>query len=1590
MADFLDEGFGQQQPDIQLDDFIQAPQQSTTIPPEGAVRNRAATTALLSGNPEEAVNNYRQMLLEAQQGMSTTQKMLQQDIDTKTDNLDTKTIMNILADSSVPFETKQQVVKGYKASFALRDNLTTLHTNLLARGSNGESKDQEEARVSTADAIAETQRARVEAQGIVNAHIASTENRNVGSALFDAIASVIPGVANYTTAKLAKQAAEVSGEKFSLWDFVKAGVDKGGTKLKLRNKIEAMNPQERVDFTKKLVDAIGANSSIIFGNENQYVKFQQMDEIWLSGYSDKEAAMDTISTILDVVGLGWGGKTNTAAKAASGKAARAGTAEEAAYGGTRATPGRKPAPDVSDVDFEEVHRADWTLVEDKLPPSAQLPNPQKKLPYEDKTKRIEMNSPVHQSNPASPGEIANQSNPQQARAINDIVVQSESDEAAKAFYGTSRQQAVVNNTFPQAATESGAVASKPFDIQKNLRKPVASDELVDMVHNTGATYFTPGEKAAAKANVVNDFSNATGMTMNENMSSFTVDGGRVFADAVYGANDGSWSTAKEAIEQAKFALRHYGVADEDITLLKKQGIDHVPVSLEEAGDLPGDYLIRVRTPYEFSADDIGNFDKLTTRFNWFDRAPALVSSRKSSLSRYIFDASSMLDTKITTPATVATDAVSRAEKTMLSYAANYTDQYVKLGDLAKAKIDDYIREANLNGIPYDQADLIARGFGPDEISAIKAWRDFWDGHFYLENYDVVRSLKNKGFQVFQNSKDTFFAKPIQKNINKAKVYDPSSDMVLTLSKDALDDLYNKGGTVAAFRRPVDFNGEVAEHIMVRNTPTEYLRGLRDSDQVLNYRQGYYQVQYTAPKFVDEVIRDSAGNVTKKRTVAVAGDTKEAQLFADRQAKNTGGEYSVRDDYRAISRDSDEYWDIQQASGRIAQRHRGKLLEDASAPNQLGDNSYVMHPVESATKAAKSIAGRTMTRQMLDTAKARILDQFAEAFPSNGMGGRKWPSNIADVGQPGAMTSKFSGDARTNWEYVNYLENGYLNSIDEAFKMGMRAIATTAGEKGLSSVERAALGLATKNVSGLNKGIVFNAYIASNPLRQFIVQPHQVMRTWVYNPVGWAKGSVERYATAYLAHKGGMGGSWINASDKEFIKFVDEWGALEGVDQNNLVRGTLREAANSSNRVVRAANKPLEKMQEYGFDIAEQANLLGHAAAVYDRYLRLGRNLSDKAVRDEAFSEARALSYDMNFAGDMPYNQTSPSVALQFLQIPIKAALQITNRRIPLNDRIKLTLFDLFMWGTPIATVSSFLGGDILPDDEPTRKFLMEGAESVLINKMFTDLTKEETDIDFSSLAPYNMDGWGKIFAKVSTEGIYGVVMASPSGQLWLKDGGRVQNALGSMSRWFNGHFEKQTRPETFLTMMNEVAKISSGWNNGVKAAVLLQGHKVLDQYGNAIDPSVSTAEAWAAAFGFGTADTREYYALSQEWSKDIKKQKKDVEGVVDDIFRYYKNQLNSENTDTEFVQGVVGMALMAFKDDPQAQALASAAIRQRLRTEDSNLVYLMMKRSGIPDATSMKDGIRRAPVDEETRKMMEQRYNDAQNAVLDYQKANKE
>ncbi len=1668
----LDSLLGTEQNPSELAIFQDNPAQGLKLP-ASAVRNRAAVTSLLSDQPEQAVENFQMMVAEGEAGGDQLTKNIQSRAISRATAGDTQTVMNILADPTVPFEQKQAVVKTFNQ--AKTEPATVLMTSNLTAASKGETHEAEKSRLKVADILGQVNDAIALEQGLVNSYVDRRTWKDPTSVADTAATWFAPFGTNIVAGKVGS--AQLP-ENASTWDVIKQFALPGTSIADMRDKLKSVPADERIAMTKSLLDSISAKSGLIFSSENQINQMTLANDIVNGQYTTFDQWVDNLSGLLDVVGIGFLAKgVKKAGKAEKIVETTEGTAQaNQAFEGTLrprtfeelqgnvagqqdrmiskleseksdllGTAGNKldkgevrnltqqltdvrakmvPETDakalakdlqkteklsfksamseaerrIQDINAEltaQAQRIEQQIEANRKASTAEqriaaiekeiaqlqanrVDAPGALSPIADLVRRIEMRGVVSTSNPASPAIMAQNTNPDKARALFQATFVGDGA-VSEAVYGTDKISAIAGDVFPQIVTESGKVSTKPVDIQRGVRNSMdIPEEIIAAAHTSGALEYTEAEKAAATANKVNEFKAASGLQMMENMSSFRLDGNQYKIAAVYGTPEGSFLNAEQAVEQAMYALRHQGIMPEQITVLRKEGLDHVPVKLEDVKGVEDNYLVRVETSQELDPTDVTNWEIFDVKRNWLDRLP-LVSNSKGSASRWLFDAASMLHPIYTGAATVASDKAAAFEKLMLEIASQFSDKYTALDKAQQVRVDNYIREANAKRLPFDQADLMARGFTKAEIDSVKSWRDFWDGHYYLENLDLVRTLNSQGYQKLVSANADLFARPLGSYQGVNKLYDPTTDMVLNPSGQALKDLYENGGYVARLRRPTQFGEDTVEYIMVRNNGDEYLRKLNDTDQALNRIEGYYQVQYKAPRFVDEIDADGM-----RRAVAVAGDTKEAEAFAARmRAQNPDKSYVTRADDRAMRTSTDDWFDINSASGRVAQRHRGKLLEDATGLNLLGEGSYVVGPVDSAIHAAKSVAGRTVSRPMLEAAKARFINQYQKYLPSDGMGGVRFPREVGEIGAKGESVSSAIADARTTYEYLRYLENGYINGMDQTFKATLHALADMFGARGYSKAERAALTASETSVSSLGKGSVFMAYIATNPLRQWIVQTHQVIRTWSYNPQGWLNGDVIKYFSQYTAYKADL---LPNASNdiKEFAKFVDSSGLMAAVDKQNLVRGTLLEAADNSNKFTKALASVPNALRRIGFDMGEYANTLGHAAAVFEKYKREGRNVADVTVKDQMHSEVRALSYDMNHAGDMPYNQTSPSIVLQFMQVPHKAFLQATNRRLDGATRARMIVADTVMWGVPGSMlVSEMLGGDILPDNPKLREQVVHGLESMLYNEALRKYFKtDDINIDFSSLAPYDMQGWAQFFKAMMTEGAFGVITNSPAGALFMKEGSRVQTAIGSVGRFFGVVKDDYKDPQEALSVINDVLSISSGWNNAVKAHLALETGKIYDKYGNVIDAKAHPFEAYMLALGFPSANQRDMYQAMKAASTKTKDFKQEVEQVMDDVSRYYQRELSNGNTDIEYITKVSSIVLKKYENNPEAQRIASEWMTKNLfQNKEQQLIYQMMKAAGIPEGSSLRDNIRMMPVSEEQKQMMLQRVDDVEKAT---------
>lgn len=1559
-----------------LDDFVSNKDAVAPIVSGSSVSNLATHVAAMAADPTVAIDKYRQVSSElTMEGKSSAADELvsyarQQQFEKSRDSL-----VNIMLDPTISDEQKKQAANSvYDQGSQLYNTRNILSQQALEADAGHESIEQEVVRVSLADSMQEINEYKLKQQQILN-QAAAERNPDATKAFSDVFDILVPFVeqkyAGSIQADLGAGKAGAYGTALTLL---------GDSKKSIRDMLIGLPIDKRMEMTEKIVNAVNANSAIVSPDSNEYAKVQYLQNVLQDGaYSDEFRWVDNAISVLDLTLLGG------VAGRLIGKGARAAGMSESA-------------------------------VRDTVRQSARS-----------------------QVQPTTVSQNYKDTNPAKAAASHEMAAADETGEAAEALYGTNRADAVGNDIAPEIGGVDGAVRNKVGNPERIHEQEITPDaSVMDFVQNRGDIFYDKTEKVSTRSAVVNDFYSAHGLVPRKEMFNIDHLDDGVGIKAIYGPPQGGFSTAKDAIDMAQWALRDYGIPEEAVTLLRREGTNYVPVPKEElkglvegnvvaqkrielAGQEPSlvnsvdelgntvtqtdigskvvvkrksDYLIQVDHKYQFSPADVTEWAKFDVNYNIFDRifssynGPSLSSLGAGSLQRHLVDAASMFHPKISKGAAVATDRAAGLEKKLLEVGDDFSQTMKKLPTDRQRMVETVIREANEQGLDLNYTKMVADGFRPQEIEALKTWRNYWDTIYHLENADLAKSLRNRGYKEFIDAEhDTrLFAKPISRNQvgSSAKVYDHTTGEIKHLGKDEIADLYAREGEIAQLRQPMQVGDDAAEFIVNTNKPGKnYMRGINNSTQVLAYRKGYYSVNYTDPHFIIKKVKDSKGNVLYEKAVATAKNKKQADILTARLAvTDGGGEFYNRLDLKSTNTGSDAYWDISQARGRSAQRTRGQRLEDATSsidPSQAN----IMSPVDALVHSARSIGRRVEMRDMIDAGKQRALHQYSEFFPDGKFGQKAYPGNVAEIQYRGGGTkdTKKLADARSTFEYFKYLEDGYINHIDDVYKASLKFLAEAAGNKHLSKAEAAARWVGdARGPSALGKSLAFNLYLALNPFRQFVIQGHQAVQLFAINPNWFLRGRAVPQVSVIAAKQLGIevsdsllkGSGWTRElADKVFRDF-DNTGLVASIDKQNLVRGSLINLADqtAASQLRNTLSTPITWSRKVGFDSGEYVNTLSAYLSFYDQALRKGADLKSQEVLQNISAESRNFTYNMNAAGDLPYNQNALSTIFQFMQVPHKAMMTMTtNRNLTAQQKIRLAAFNTIMYTLPPAAMYNVFG-DALPDDEQMRDVVVQGLEGTVFNKLLSLSTGDDVNIDFSGLAPLDMFGTYEFIHSLFSTDVGTILSSTPSGQLLFGKNPRLTNFAKTAASYFN-LTDDYENPTSFSEVAQEFAKLSSGYSNAFKAAYAMKYQQKINTMGGITDPQVSSAEAMAQIFGFPTMDeTKRFYVNDKSY-----KASKAYEDDVKKWYADYKKHLVRQGITPQESTGITRVYTEAWRhwgnDDFRAKEIVNQLLRQDVLNGDARMYQSVVRMTGMKNAAEVKGLIKAMPnLNEEKRKQL--------------------
>lgn len=1435
----------------------------------------AITTALDGGNMETYSNVQMEMELD---GWSATADQVVLGAKEQSFNEARTATVDFLADPMFDDETKGEVAKRFldrtSDAFGMRNILATRQ---LAEVQEDQTPETEKGFISLAPLVNEINQYKRDKQALLNKSAAMLSS-DMTDVFVDLASIVVPGVEEVQVARLVADIKGENGEEASLAAKGKALLLMGSTKAEIKENLMKVPVKDRLRVAQTLADSIYNTNRITATGENDYLTQTFLRTMLEDGYyEDADVWIDNFISVLDITVLG-------------------GIVAKGVRTGRAFVKGLKP------LEGDFIPRGP-----DDVPPSGERGV---RAPIDDEfevmARDARIEGTVTARQPASLADLTKETNPRQAKLFHEAAMKSEGDESAMALYGTNKADVAVSDLGMKPEMPSGIIEARVHNIDEHLKSgniDVDAD-LMDLVGNrNGFIHYWEADKRSARANVVQNFEAVHGLrAMAEHSTigiSETSDGLKI--SQIYGPPEGFFGTAQEAIDQVSYALRDWGITEDNIIVLGRTARGY------EAGVTDANAFV-AKVDYKYTIDplDVMSYQTASVKKNPFDRIPALAGEKRGSLMRNLVDAHSMLHPKLTLGANVAVDKAAGLERKLLELGKGFTDKYTALPKDRQAILDEIVKEANTRNTPLLSPKNIADGLSTDEIAALKDWKKYWDTQYWLENRDAARSLRHQGFQLLEtgSKEDRLFARPIGSDRAPRKVYDPTTGNIRRLTSQEMDEVYESAGTIAKTRSPIQIDGDAVDHVLVRNNvETSYLRRINDSDQVMMYREGYYQIHYKAPKFIIERIKDAEGVVLTERAIAVAGNTRDATIAGKRFASTSGkkfeaegldpeASYYIRGDIHEMSLGNKEYWELNSSGGRTAQRVRGKRLEEGNSPTNVGsDNSFVMSPVDSMVYSAISIANRTSMRDFLETTKRRFLQQFSEVLKKDERGMPVWPIQQSDISLVGRQMSKHVADARTTWEWVNYLESGYVNGLDDAYKGILNLMSHTlknVSPKAEEFLHGRAMG---KGPSAAGKSLSYNVYIGLNPARQIIVQSHQATFLAVNFPKYVLTQNLSKDLSAFVTVN--MGGSFevasklTSKSTKELetmYKHFQDSGLAAAIDKQSLVRGSMYDLADKTqfragiNPVKKGIDKALMTSRKIGFDTGEYLNMASAWLAYYDRALvaAKGKPLTQRDL-DMVSGLARNYTYNMNTAGDMPYNHNSLALIFQYQQVPHKAALQLTNRILSPGEKLRLFAYHSTMFTLPPALMLEMFG-DILPNDPDHRDAVVQGLEGTMFNALLTAATGQDTFIDYSSLGALNMFGTYEFITSLMTLDAMEIIAATPAGSLVVGQNPRITKAAKSIARYVHGTLDSDFEDPIALTQaFKDFVSISSGFSNAFKMEMALEYGRKVSALNSVTDRDVMSVTAYAQALGLPSIDEayrrvikNKLFESQEEYGEDIK------------------------------------------------------------------------------------------------------------------------
>lgn len=1191
---------------------------------------------------------------------------------------------------------------------------------------------------------------------------------------------------------------------------------------------------------------------------------------------------------------------------------------------------------------------------------------------------------------ASPSQTIKDVNPGKARALFEASQADETGNVAKALYGTTPDEAAGNDILPEIAEQGGTVRGK---VSQNDVAPEPDQDLIFWNNKSrGMNYFSTAEKDAMRNTVASDFNNVVGLTPRREMQQIDNTDTGVRISQVYGPKDGGFAKASDAANQVKFALRKYGVSDKDVEVLGRNAEGNfAPVDPKTAE--PGEYVARVNYNYEFDPTDTVNWTMTSSNkfARMFDSIPNIVlSGRSGGIIDHVFPLVNINDDLITRGANTVAEKSGSIYRGFEKLGRDWASKLNKLPDDQKRLVQSYILKANNDGIKFNAQAMKAVGFSDNAVDTVRAWKKTWDTMWHYENIDLNQSLRARGWQryVDDSGKSDLVVRPVTKgNVGRAEDLMDGAGAVTHLTDDELNKLYEAGGTVAEIRRPLMVDGKVIDKIIVKNNSEgSYLRRILDHDPTLNYRDGYYAVRYNQPYFITKIMKGSNGREFEQ-AVATAGSRQEADALLDRlHSTDAQGSYNLRGDVKRGDPRYDDYnWDQIVSSGRSPQRIRGKRLVDGNAVVTDPNHINIETPQDSLVASMRSISNRIVSRQYIEAAKRRWLNQFADTLKGGDTG--VFPSDVRDVGRHTKLLNlSHVGDAKVTWRYINMMDNGYNNLIDDGSKALFNYMSDVSGRsKSWAWLEKPLRTGGKYGPIGAVRKKAFRLFLAANPLRQAPVQAMQAVPTILAtNPMGIARTAariplLEGFRRGLTAEDMNI---WFDKASQlitglskdQAAQMYEHWkmsGYDASVTNNSLIRDDLTRLRDQNfvQKLNSVSKIPLDVGQKIGFEFGEGLLMNSMWLSEYDKLLNDGVKITPE-VLENMNARVRNLTGNMNRAGELPYNSNAFSALMQFFQAPHKAfaAMLVGHKGLnPLEARA-VAAASILTYGIGGNYLTAQVD-QMLPDSpatSPIKDALKNGMFDLLMNKALSILFHQPSNTDFSdSLRLVQFPDMFRFMTSLTRLNLGDAMSSIPAVSLVYGGSPRITHFVNEFMRLFS--VDSTQKPQQLTDTAKAFLNMFGGMSNFFKAQYIMKYHETMSSSGSINDYSPDDLDAIMALAGFRSYNEVANQAFNENEYQMSTKPKDDVNHWLTTMDQHLAGE-GISTEDTRYMTNIFREANRVWAGNPYYMRLVEQQMLYKASQGKADTFGAVMKLIGFYGINDIQNLIDNSPLSDDEKK----------------------